>query len=475
MAVLPDHPATILIVEDDPDTAAYLALHLRRSGYRVAGVAHNGLEALRLAQTTRPDAIIMDIVLPGEIDGIEAANRIRAEREVPILYLTAYVNPKLFERARSTDPSAYLLKPFNERELLLAIELAIERHHLSTQREQSWRTRIASVLETMTDGFVVLDRDWRYVYMNRRAGELFNRAPELMIGKMIWDEFPEGVGQPFYHAYQRVMHERVALQIEDHYAPWDRWFENRIFPSEDGICIYFQDITERKRAERLLTLTNQRLQALSASLLTVQEEERRALARELHDELGQSLTALKITLQSLGLRPETAALQAQINTAVGIADTALTQARQMSLNLRPPQLDDLGLAAAIRWNLARQAGLAGLHPQFAVDDVPAELPEPVAIACYRISQEAMTNVLRHAHARNVWVRLQLASGELRFELQDDGAGFDPAPAFAGATSMGVLGMQERALLVGGRLEIESAPGQGCLVRAVFPVPAGAPA
>ena len=473
MTLLPDPPPAVLIVEDDQETARYLTLHLQQSGYRIAGVAHSGLEALHLARTTLPDAIIMDIVLAGDIDGIEAANRIRAEREVPILFLTALADPALFERARVTDPSAYLLKPFNPRELRLAIELAIQRHRQSMRREQNYLTRIGSVLETMTDGFVVLGHDWRYVYMNRRAGELFNRAPELMIGRKIWDEFPEGVGQPFYHAYQRVMHERVALQIEEHYAPWDRWFENRIFPSEDGISIYFQEITERKRAERQLALVNQRLQALSASLLTVQEQERRSLARELHDEIGQSLTALKITLQSLGLRPETVALQAQINTAVGIADSALTQARQMSLNLRPPQLDDLGLAAAIRWNLGRQAGLAGLQPQFAVDDAPAHLPEPLAIACYRIAQEAMTNVLRHAHARKVWVRLQLVSGELRFELQDDGVGFDPAPAFAGASSMGVLGMQERALLAGGRLEIESAPGQGCLVRAVFPLAIGA--
>lgn len=468
------HPAaaTILIVEDDPDTADYLKLSLQRGGYRIAGVAHNGLDALRLAQATQPDAIIMDILLPGEIDGIETANRIRARRDVPVLYLSSDASPKQFERARVTEPSAYLLKPFNARELHLAIELALQRHRLSAQREQTWLTRFASLLETMTDGFVVLDSDWRYVYMNRRAGELFNRDPALMIGKQIWEEFPEGVGQPFYHAYQRVMHERVAQQVEDYYAPWDRWFENRIFPSEDGISIYFQEITERKRAERQLALTSQRMQALSASLLAVQELERRTLARELHDEIGQSLTALKITLQSLGLRPETAALQEQIQTAVSIADTALGQARQMSLNLRPPQLDDLGLPAAIRWNLGRQAGLAGLPLHFAVEDVPEQLPEPVAIACYRIAQEALTNVLRHAHAGNAWVRLQIAGGELRFELQDDGAGFDPGPLAAGASSMGVLGMQERALLAGGRLEIESAPAQGCLVRAIFPLTTG---
>lgn len=461
--------ASILIVEDDPHLAAYLDLHLRDSGYRITGIAHNGPEALDLAQATQPDAIIMDILLPGPFDGIEAANRIRAQREVPILYLTAHADPALFERAKITDPAAYLLKPFNERELVLAIELAIQSHGLTLRREQSWLTRIGSLLETMTDGFVVLDRDWRYVYVNRRAGEMFNRAPELLVGKNIWEEFPEGVGQPFYHAYQRVMTERVATQIEDHYEPWDRWFENRIFPSDDGISIYFQEITERKRAQAQIALVNQRLQALSARLLRVQEEERRTLARELHDEIGQSLTAIKLTLQSLGLRPETAALRPQIEAAVGIADTALAQARQMSLNLRPPQLDDLGLAAAVRWNLTRQAAVGGLAAHFSADDLPETLPEEIAIAGYRISQEALTNVLRHAHARDVWVRLRCAAGALNLEVQDDGAGFDPARAVAGAASMGVLSMQERAQLAGGKLDIESTPGRGSLVRAVFPL------
>lgn len=462
------NPSAILIVEDDPHLAAYLDLHLRKSGYRIAGIADDGLDALRLAETSRPDAIIMDIVLPGEIDGIEAANRIRAQRDAPVLFLTGHADPELFARAKITDPSAYLLKPFNERELILAIELAIERHRMAEQREQTWLTRIGTLLETMTDGLVILDRNWRYVYVNRRAGELFNRLPQMLVGKVIWDEFPEGINQPFYHAYQRVMRERVPEQIEDYYEPWDRWFENRIFPSDDGISIYFQEITERKHAERQLSIASQRLQALSTRLLRVQEEERRALARELHDEIGQSLTALKITLQSLGLRPETVSLRGQIDAAVGIADAALAQARQMSLDLRPPQLDDLGLSAAIRWNLGRQAGLSEIEARFTAVDVPEVLPEPIAIACYRISQEALTNVLRHAHARVIQIRLQFVEGELRLEVQDDGAGFDPTPIAAGTTSMGVLSMEERALLAGGRLEIESSPGCGTLVRAVFP-------
>lgn len=458
-------PAAILIVEDDLHTAAYLEIHLRDRGYHIAGIADNGVTALRLVESSSPDAIIMDIMLPGELNGIETANRIRLLHDIPILYLTAHADPVLFEQARITDPSAYLLKPFNPRELHLSIELALQRH----RRQEALQTRLASLLETMTDGFVVLDHNWRYVFVNHRAGDIFNRVPAMLLGKLIWEEFPEGIGQPFYHAYQRVMQERIPLQTEAHFTSPERWFENRIFPSEDGISIYFQEITERKQAELQIALANQRLQALSASLLTIQEEERRQLARELHDELGQSLTALKITLQSLSLHPEIATLQKPVAMAVNIVDVALAQTRQMSLNLRPPQIDDLGLPTAIRWNLERQSALAGLKASFSTENVPEKIPELLAISCYRIAQEALTNVLRHAHAGNVQVRLQHEGGKLQLEIQDDGVGFDSSQILRGISSMGVLNMQERAVLAGGELDIESAPGSGCLVRATFPL------
>ena len=112
--------------------------------------------------------------------------------------------------------------------------------------------RRATILESISDAFVALDRDWRYTYVNRRAAELFGREPEALVGRHIWTEFPEGVGQPFYHAYQKAMNEGVPVQLEDFYTPWGRWYENRIYPSDDGLSIYFTDISPRKWAEQLL-------------------------------------------------------------------------------------------------------------------------------------------------------------------------------------------------------------------------------
>ena len=134
----------------------------------------------------------------------------------------------------------------------------------------SGRQQLGDVLERVSDALVALDRDWRYTYVNRQAAKLFGRLPEDLLGHHIWTLFPEGVGQPFQLAYQRAMAEQVFIQIETYYEPWDRWFENRIYPSPDGVSIFFHEITDRKRAEQaahenaaLLEAQNQALQSIA--------------------------------------------------------------------------------------------------------------------------------------------------------------------------------------------------------------------
>ncbi|MCX6287965.1 MAG: PAS domain S-box protein [Bacteroidetes bacterium] len=126
-------------------------------------------------------------------------------------------------------------------------------------------TKLINILETMTDAFVSLDTNWCYTYMNRRAGEIFGRDPKTMIGKHIWTEFPEGVGQPFHLNYEKAMREQLPIQMEEYYPPYDKWFENRIHPSQDGLAIFFQDITVRKKAELALKENEEKYRALVES------------------------------------------------------------------------------------------------------------------------------------------------------------------------------------------------------------------
>ena len=130
--------------------------------------------------------------------------------------------------------------------------------------------RLDDVLERISDAFVALDKEWRYSYVNRQAAQLFGRRPEDLVGRHIWTVFPEGIGQPFHLAYEKAMSEQVCVQMENYYEPWDRWFENRIYPSPDGLSIFFHDVTERKHAElaaresaELLRGHNQVLEAIA--------------------------------------------------------------------------------------------------------------------------------------------------------------------------------------------------------------------
>ena len=230
------------------------------------------------------------------------------------------------------------------------------------------------------------------------------------------------------------------------------------------------DITRWHLAEIEIKNANERLTALSAQLIDAQETERRILANELHDEIGQSLTVQKMALEALYLQSKDPTLCARIDTICEINDRVLNQVRPLSLNLRPPQLDDLGLVAAIRWNVSQQSSVTDCVSHFSARrEIPDKLPESIAIACYRIVQEALNNALKHSEANNVWVSLQAIAGRLQISVRDDGKGFAPKNHNY-LKSIGVAGMTERAQMIGGTLTVVSQPGMGCTITADIPLP-----
>ena len=207
------------------------------------------------------------------------------------------------------------------------------------------------------------------------------------------------------------------------------------------------------------------LEELSSRLILVTEEERGEIARELHDELGQLLTALQYELKALN-RGSTAERPA-LTRCLAIVDKLLDHVRDLSLDLRPAQLDTLGLVAALRSHIARHLGHSGLAITYAADQEIDRVRPEVATAIYRVAQEALTNVLRHARARHVWVELRVEDGAAVLRVRDDGAGFDEA-ALTHTTS-GLRGMRDRARLVGGTLELSTAPGNGAQIELRAPL------
>ncbi|MGZ5039805.1 MAG: CHASE3 domain-containing protein [Usitatibacter sp.] len=218
----------------------------------------------------------------------------------------------------------------------------------------------------------------------------------------------------------------------------------------------------------------ERLEALSSRLITAQEEERRRISRELHDETGQALTGIRLRLKD-ALRNDGEHAR-RIDECLVIVDQAVKQIRSLAVNLRPPMLDDLGLKEALEWALEQQSKAAGWRASLDVGPFTQRLGPEVETACFRIGQEALTNAARYAGASEVRVGLRIVGGAVELTVSDNGCGFDPN-AFLSREErkkhFGLVSMRERAGLVGGMLEVESSRGKGTRIRAMLPITAAA--
>jgi signal transduction histidine kinase len=216
------------------------------------------------------------------------------------------------------------------------------------------------------------------------------------------------------------------------------------------------------------------LQMLSQQLLEAQEGERRHIARELHDEIGQALTAVKVNLQSGNRLTEEAELISLLDDSIGLVERTLQQVRDLSLDLRPSLLDDLGVVSALRWYIDRQAQRAGFTAKFLANLPEKRLPPDLETTCFRVVQEALTNIVRHAQATQVWIELRQVETGLELSIRDNGIGFDVGLVMEHSTGdfdigLGILGMKERVQLMGGEISIQSIPASGTEILVKFPL------
>ncbi len=222
---------------------------------------------------------------------------------------------------------------------------------------------------------------------------------------------------------------------------------------------------------RSVSAQRERLRALNARLVEAQEAERRQVARELHDQIGQVLTAVSADLQALELAPKAARVE-RLGASLTLVSEAIQQVRNLSLELRPALLDEFGLVAAIEWYLDREAQRFGFQAELVVEPSDLRLPPDLETTQFRVAQIALTNVARHAHAKHVRVELRRQDGHADLVIRDDGIGFDVPTALEHASrgaTLGLLSLQERVHLAGGEVEITSAPDQGAEIHARFPL------
>jgi signal transduction histidine kinase len=228
------------------------------------------------------------------------------------------------------------------------------------------------------------------------------------------------------------------------------------------------DVTERKRVEVAITEYAERLHLLSRQLVEVQERVQQAVARELHDDIGQILTALRLVL-TVAMTRQAAGTSVNLNEANSLVDEIQRRVRDLSLMLRPPELDDLGLLAALLMHCNRVSAQTGMHVAVEHTNVDAHrFSSEVETAAYRIVQEALTNVARHARVSNAKVRVWATEDTIGVQVEDAGLGFDPDATVMAHSSSGLAGMHKRVQLLGGHLTVESRPGEGTKITADLP-------
>ena len=410
------------------------------------------------------------LVASGKVIGLYSLDKVQ-----PNFFGAEHVRvaESLAARAASAIQNAQLFEQSQHYVAELEERIAERKRVEAALRESEERYR--ELFENARDAMYVHDLQGMYTSINYAAEKLSGYKRAEIIGH----NFSEFVAGEHINNVRNRFCGKLAQRGETTYEVEVIAKDGRRVPVEvssraiyeNGMMVGVQgtarDITERKQAQEAL-------QMFSRQLIEAQEEERRRIARELHDQIGQVLTAVKMNLHTVQRVCNGAEAGAYIKDNIEAVDEALRLVRDLSVDLRPPLLDDLGLVTALHWYVDRYSKRTGLDANLIVDleDPNERFSRELETACFRIAQEALTNVVRHARAKGVTLRLVKDDKYFRLSVKDDGVGFDPealqrrAPR---AATLGLLGMLERAHAAGGDVEINSKVSKGTEIRLKLPL------
>jgi|GEM_PF-291195 PAS domain S-box-containing protein len=557
-------------------------------GYSLAEVKGRTAGSVLRTQTTEPvrHAIRMEMIQTGYWKGeVHYLNR---EDTVLTILLSA---SEIKNAAGEQDGFVMVCRDFTERKKL---EQQLQQFNKDLEEQVRIKTaELTGIFERITDAFIAMDKNFCYTYLNKKAGELIHHDPASLIGKYVWDVFPDAIGSATYLAFNKAMAEQKNNTNTDYYAPLDLWQENHLYPSPEGLSVFIRDITEQKRREKEITdykyaldqssivaITDQRgiilhvnenfckiskyspdeligqdhriinsgyhpaefirdiwvtiargnvwkgeicnrakdnsiywvdttivpflngkgkpyaylairsditerkrsedelqhsyqdIRQLASHLQDVREEERAGIAREIHDELGQQLTGLKMDLSWIAKRlplQEGDEVRKKVTGTLDLLDITIKTVRRIATALHPSILDDLGLIAALEWQSLEFQKRSGILTEFNCNLEEFNGPPAMAIGLFRICQESLTNVARYAEAQAVSVSLHEKDNKfILLEIKDNGKGFQP-DKIGNEKTLGLLGMKERTLMMGGEFQISSTLGKGTLLSVTVPL------
>jgi two-component system sensor histidine kinase UhpB len=480
---MPKNSYRLLHVEDSPEDAELLRFELAKApgSFSITRVENEAEYAAQL-ESSPPDVILCDYALP-HFSAERALEITRARNlDLPFIIVSHHLDETAAVVAMQKGASDYLPKR-NLGRLPKAIEAAVDRTKARRERikaQEALRESEAirrGMLDTLPSNIALIDGEGNIVMVNK-AWEAFDdgRGSSARQGLKRGDNYFDAIAGALAQGVRSVVARTdpvFTMEYEISRPIGPTWHVLRAMPLEGdatATVIWHRDVTERVTGRAALQDANARLQTISKRMLALQEDERRAISRELHDDVGQTLGALKIGLHRLASAAPADA-PALVAGCLQAADQALGKLRLLAMDLRPPQLDQLGLGDALEWLAQRQGAACGIRVACELGGFEARPTPAVESACYRIVQEALNNAARHAGASLVTIQVESDGATTRLAVNDDGKGFDVAAArvrVVRSGSMGLIGMEERAQLAGGRLTVRSAPGEGTTVSAAFP-------
>jgi len=490
---MPATPLRVVVVEDREADANLSIAELRRSGFEPEWVRVETQEQLERALENPPDVVLADYALP-QFDAMRALG-VLLERapHVPLIVVTGQLGDEAAAECMKMGACDYVLKDRLAR-LGPAVEIALQQKRLERERQEALAAletseqRLKLVLEGSQNAFWDMDLAAGTVERSSQLAEMLGYRPEEISWiNAHWEEIvhPEDLPEARKAFEAHLKGERPAYEAEYRLRTRDgRWMwvldhgrvvrrdpEGRPLRAAGAL----RDITESKNVRERLTRSLYQLRALARRLQTVREEERTGIAREVHDVLGQEMTGLKLDVQwildrvsSARSLEDVAPVRDKLTAMKQQLEQVIQTIRRISTDLRPAVLDAFGLVAALEWQAADFERRAGIPCVFRSNEEDVEMDEGRATAVFRIFQEALTNVARHARATRVEAELKVQGDTLELRVSDNGIGVSREKV-AASRSLGLLGMQERALMFDGHLEVEGAPGRGTTVRLIMPL------
>jgi len=393
--------------------------------------------------------------------------------------LTVANHVALITRDRREIPVEHCAAPILASEGKVIGVVLVFRDVAERRQEQEATAEQAALLELTRDSVFVIDLEGAILFWSRGAEAMLGYSKSEAAGKLAHDllrtEFPQPLSE-INAELMRTGHWEgdVIKTAKDgtRFVVSGRWaLQWGKRDQAPRVLVINSDITQRKRAEESLVLQREQLRALAERLQVVREEDRKQVARDLHDQIGQILTSVKMDMTWMirHLPASEIDIMSRLNESIQMINDGVKAVRAICSGLRPGVLDDLGLAAAIEWQASDFASRNDIECHVSVPPVDLHLDGDRATAAFRIFQECMTNVIRHAQATSVNITLCQAEENIQLIVEDDGVGFRESDLLNSLGSLGLLGMKERAQFCGGDVEISSSPGKGTTVTVRVPL------